>query len=603
MKNLPKILILSLCLFGNAVFGMQLQLTYQNPNFGKELTSQDIEALERTIGYTFNDKSFLRQALTTQQKSKSCNYEQLEFVGDAILEAIIAQLLSQQFPHSTPGQLTGARHALVSEEPMAALGLYLGIDQYIQHSKSEFKIHCLCDMVEALIAAIQKDGGPEAAQNFVLKYFIPMMDGKECPGMANQKIAEAAKKYKKNLCYNVVQGKVVIHESVGIGTISEKEQSDEISRSQYRLSKYIADREFLLQFSEYKNKLVRLAIDQDYKPLTVVPICLPMIPKSQTPAAVAVIEPKQEALSKSFVRKPEKKSASTIFHAEEVTSFSLAWNDSIKKNFRERLNELISRLGYPKLRYECVQLNASNESPRFVCTLQQLLSFGVCKGTGTSKVEAEEEAARNAYIQLQKRYGMSAQVAEINGAPALATPDPVSTLNQFCQAQRLDIPTYEQYFKEQDGRLGIYSIIKAAWLWLGIKGPTMVETSPAKAEAAKRVMGLMDRLTRGFIEINKLDFLIRAQSIIKGSSSVQAIQQLTLVAKDLGYEVALESHICEGPVADGKKYKATITFTKDGHRVHQVKGIKHTVKTDAEKDAATKALEFVTKKLLKQIAS
>ena len=131
--------------------------------------------------------------------------EAFEFLGDKILDAIIAKMLLTFYPHANEGMLTDARTSLVSQEPMAALGLRLGLHNYIQHTNTRIDLYRLCDLVETAIGAIYEDGGADSAQNFVLKFFIPMIESKECT-MPGSKIIEVKARHAYEDVYYVWRG-------------------------------------------------------------------------------------------------------------------------------------------------------------------------------------------------------------------------------------------------------------------------------------------------------------------------------------------------------------------------------------------------------------
>ena len=118
------------------------------------------QPLYRRIGYDFQRVSLLRQALTHRSYSK-VNNERLEFLGDALLGLIIAELLYQRFPQADEGQLSRCRSRLVKGETLSRLAEeQLALPSYILLGKSEKKIaqrSTLANATEALIGAIYLD--------------------------------------------------------------------------------------------------------------------------------------------------------------------------------------------------------------------------------------------------------------------------------------------------------------------------------------------------------------------------------------------------------------------------------------------------------------
>ena len=135
------------------------------------------------LRYTFNNKGLLEQAFTHssyahEQATGSIEHnERLEFLGDAVLEVLISDLLYGQFPDYNEGQLTKFRAGLVCEASLAKMGHEIGIEEYLRLSKGEeftggrYRDALLADAFEAVIAAIFLDGGFENARTFVRECF------------------------------------------------------------------------------------------------------------------------------------------------------------------------------------------------------------------------------------------------------------------------------------------------------------------------------------------------------------------------------------------------------------------------------------------------
>jgi ribonuclease-3 len=140
--------------------------------------------IEKKIGYTFQDKKWLRVALThssyaNESKGKSLqSNERLEFLGDALLGATVALYLWEQFPQMTEGELSKIRAAIVCESSLAAwarellLGdaLLLGKGESMTDGKNRPSI--LADAFEALIAAVYLDGGIVPVRNFIHPFIV-----------------------------------------------------------------------------------------------------------------------------------------------------------------------------------------------------------------------------------------------------------------------------------------------------------------------------------------------------------------------------------------------------------------------------------------------
>jgi ribonuclease-3 len=141
---------------------------------------QALAALERRLGYRFRDTGLLEHALTHKSKAHEdatggvVDNESLEFLGDAVLGFVVADLLYREFPQFQEGQKSKAKAAMVSTAALAALAERIGLGDYLLLGRGEEKTGgrrkqaLLADGCEAVIAALYLDGGIEAARAFLL---------------------------------------------------------------------------------------------------------------------------------------------------------------------------------------------------------------------------------------------------------------------------------------------------------------------------------------------------------------------------------------------------------------------------------------------------
>lgn len=137
-----------------------------------------LEELEKNIGYTFQNKELLKNALTHTsyafEKHIPSN-EKLEFLGDSILEFISSKYLYMNFPKLTEGEMTKVRADIVCEKSLYQIAkkhnfsdfLYLGKSELMSHKETRPAI--MADSVEAVIAAIYFDSGLEEAERFIVE--------------------------------------------------------------------------------------------------------------------------------------------------------------------------------------------------------------------------------------------------------------------------------------------------------------------------------------------------------------------------------------------------------------------------------------------------
>jgi ribonuclease-3 len=135
-----------------------------------------IQSLCHALGYRFQQDALLAQALT-HRSAGSPNNERLEFLGDALLNWVIADALYRSHPQSSEGDLTRLRASLVSEPALADIAQTLNLGEYLKLGPGELRSggfrrrSILADALEALLAAVYLDAGLEAAQPVILNLY------------------------------------------------------------------------------------------------------------------------------------------------------------------------------------------------------------------------------------------------------------------------------------------------------------------------------------------------------------------------------------------------------------------------------------------------
>lgn len=136
---------------------------------------KDIQELQEKIGYSFSDENLLKQAFVHSSADMGESYERLEFLGDAVLELAVSELIFLKKPEFTEGELTKTRAALVNEGMLFAVAKELDIGSCIVFGKGEQntggaeKPSILADVIEAMIGAVYIDGGFDSAKAVVQK--------------------------------------------------------------------------------------------------------------------------------------------------------------------------------------------------------------------------------------------------------------------------------------------------------------------------------------------------------------------------------------------------------------------------------------------------
>ncbi len=141
--------------------------------------------LENKIGYHFNNKDLLKEALThssyaNEHKAQKIKYnERLEFLGDAVLSIVVSDYIFKNCPELPEGELTKLRASLVCEKSLYKFAKKINLGSFLVLSKGERnnggsnRPSILSDAFEALIAAIYIDGGMECAAKHILNFVVP----------------------------------------------------------------------------------------------------------------------------------------------------------------------------------------------------------------------------------------------------------------------------------------------------------------------------------------------------------------------------------------------------------------------------------------------
>lgn len=145
--------------------------------------SDQLEHCQDVLNYTFRNPTYLREALThaSGANHRLVSNERLEFLGDAILGAIVCELLFRKFPEYLEGDLTRIKSVVVSRRTCAKISQELGFDEFLvlgkgMGSQDETPSSVMADVFESLIGAIYLDGGMEAAKRFIVRHIESEID-------------------------------------------------------------------------------------------------------------------------------------------------------------------------------------------------------------------------------------------------------------------------------------------------------------------------------------------------------------------------------------------------------------------------------------------
>jgi len=142
-----------------------------------------LETCQRRIGYEFADINMLQAALThaSGAEHRLASNERLEFLGDAILGAVVCEILFRQYPDYLEGDMTKIKSIVVSRQTCAKISEALGMQEFLILGRGMITHptvppSLLADVFESLVAAIYMDGGDAPAREFVEKYIGPEIE-------------------------------------------------------------------------------------------------------------------------------------------------------------------------------------------------------------------------------------------------------------------------------------------------------------------------------------------------------------------------------------------------------------------------------------------
>ncbi|MCM1326084.1 MAG: ribonuclease III [Bacteroidales bacterium] len=186
-----------------------------------------LEALEDKIGYKFNNRAFLKQALThssfanEQKINKNGNYERVEFLGDAVLELVSSEFLFKEHPDIPEGELTKLRASMVCEPALAFCANDLELKNFILLGRGEESTggrnrdSIISDVMEAVIGAIYLDGGMEPARSFISRFILSDLEDKSLFYDSKSNLQELIQgKLKKEFHYELLEESGPEHDKV-----------------------------------------------------------------------------------------------------------------------------------------------------------------------------------------------------------------------------------------------------------------------------------------------------------------------------------------------------------------------------------------------------
>lgn len=225
---------------------------------------KSIKEFQREIGYEFKDESLLKQALThssyanEKHMKRLSDNERLEFLGDAILEAVSSEFLFLNYRELPEGDLTRLRASMVCEPTLAFCTKDIHLGEYVFLGKGEDltggrqRKSVLSDALEAVIGAIFLDGGFDEAKKFILTYIMTDIEHKRmfydsktilqevCQGQLKQNVtyellSETGPDHAKTFTVQVLVGNEVL--GTGMGNTKKSAEQEAAYHGLIRLKK------------------------------------------------------------------------------------------------------------------------------------------------------------------------------------------------------------------------------------------------------------------------------------------------------------------------------------------------------------------------------
>ena len=162
---------------------MDCMMSTDRSNASEDPEDSLLDTLQQRIGYEFKDKTLLLSSLrhASGAEHRLASNERLEFLGDAILGAVVCEILFHQYPEYLEGDLTRIKSIVVSRLTCAKISQALGMQEFLILGKGmttypTIPLSLLADVFESLVAAIYLDGGDAAARRFITQTIGPEIE-------------------------------------------------------------------------------------------------------------------------------------------------------------------------------------------------------------------------------------------------------------------------------------------------------------------------------------------------------------------------------------------------------------------------------------------
>ena len=150
------------------------------------ITISNISELEDRLKYSFRNRKILQTALThpsysAEKSGRITHNQRLEFLGDAVLQIVVTEMLFQQFPEHPEGVLSKARSALTNEDALEQLAKQIQLGDFLRLGKGEEQSggrerkSNLADAMEAVLGAMYVEDGLDSSREFLQEHLQPLI--------------------------------------------------------------------------------------------------------------------------------------------------------------------------------------------------------------------------------------------------------------------------------------------------------------------------------------------------------------------------------------------------------------------------------------------
>ena len=216
-----------------------------------------MQNIEQAIGYTFQNKSLLFDALNHSSIKKHANqFERLEFFGDRVLGLVISEYLFENFKKNNEGSLAKMQSAFVCADACYKVALQIELPKSVQTSSANLKNNktVLSDTIEAILAAVFIDSDFDNVKKIILNLWKNIFDNfdenAEDPKTKLQEITQA-----KNGCvpvYDLISSDGPDHSPTFVISLKALEETVEGTGPSRKIAETDAARKFLQQFPQHK---------------------------------------------------------------------------------------------------------------------------------------------------------------------------------------------------------------------------------------------------------------------------------------------------------------------------------------------------------------